>query len=139
MANLTVGDESLLQHAAGFLDPFATLMGMDGMILLAFVLGLPANEIVLPLVLMGYLAAGTPIEPGSLADMRVVFIANGWTPVTALCTALFFLFHWPCSTTLLTVRKETGSWGYTAVCAALPTMLGILLCMLVAALGRIWI
>ncbi|MBQ8351657.1 MAG: ferrous iron transporter B [Clostridia bacterium] len=137
MANVTVGEGSLLQHAAAFLDPFATLLGLDGMILLAFLLGLPANEIVLPLVLMGYLSAGAPVELGSLAEMRAVFVANGWTPVTALCTAVFFLFHWPCSTTLLTVKKETGSWGYTAICAALPTAIGMLLCLLIAAFGRL--
>ncbi len=136
MANITVGGESLLLHAAGFLDPFATLMGLDGVILLAFLLGLPANEIVLPLVMAGYLAAGAPVEIESLHAMRTVFLANGWTPLTALCTAIFFLFHWPCATTLLTVKKETGSWGYTALAALLPTAIGILLCMLVATVGR---
>jgi ferrous iron transport protein B len=139
MANVIVGGESLLFHAASFLDPFASLLGLDGMILLAFILGLPANEIVLPLVLMGYLSAGTPVEMGSIAAMRAVFLENGWTPLTALCTAIFFLFHWPCSTTLLTVKKETGSWGYTALAAALPTVIGMLLCMLVAAVGRIFL
>jgi ferrous iron transport protein B len=76
---------------------------------------------------------------GSIAAMRAVFLENGWTPLTALCTAIFFLFHWPCSTTLLTVKKETGSWGYTALAAALPTVIGMLLCMLVAAVGRIFL
>jgi ferrous iron transport protein B len=139
MANVIVGGESLLFHAASFLDPFASFLGLDGMILLAFILGLPANEIVLPLVLMGYLSAGTPVEMGSIAAMRAVFLENGWTPLTALCTAIFFLFHWPCSTTLLTVKKETGSWGYTVLAAALPTVIGMLLCMLVAAVGRIFL
>jgi ferrous iron transport protein B len=136
MANLTLGGSSLLQHAAAFLDPFATLLGLDGVILLAFLLGLPANEIVLPLILMGYLSAGTPVELGGLSEMRALLVENGWTPVTALCTALFFLFHWPCSTTLLTVKKETGSWRYTALAALLPTAIGILLCMLVAGIAR---
>jgi ferrous iron transport protein B len=139
MANVAVAGESLLLHAAAFLDPFAMLLGLDGMILLAFLLGLPANEIVLPLVLMGYLSAGTPVEIGSTAAMRAVFAENGWTPLTALCTAIFFLFHWPCSTTLLTVKKETGSWGYTVLAAALPTVIGMLLCMMVAAIGRIFL
>lgn len=137
MANLTLGGSSLLQHAAAFLDPFATLLGLDGVILLAFLLGLPANEIVLPLILMGYLSAGTPVELGGLSEMRALLVENGWTPVTALCTALFFLFHWPCSTTLLTIKKETGSWRYTILAALLPTAIGMLLCMLVAGIARV--
>ena len=136
-ANLTVDGTSLLRHFAAFLDPFAALLGLDGMILLAFILGLPANEIVLPLVLMGYLATGAPMELGSLAEMRAVLVANGWTPLTAVCTAVFFLFHWPCSTTLLTVKKETGNWGYTALAAVLPTAIGMLLCLLIASVWRI--
>ncbi len=136
MANLTLGGSSLLQHAAAFFDPFATLLGLDGVILLAFLLGLPANEIVLPLILMGYLSAGTPVELGGLGEMRALLVENGWTPVTALCTALFFLFHWPCSTTLLTIKKETGRWRYTILAALLPTAIGMLLCMLVAGIAR---
>lgn len=136
LGNLSVGGSSLLQYAAAFLDPFAALLGLDGVILLAFILGLPANEIVLPLALMGYMAVGTPIMTVDGAAMQAVFLANGWTPVTALCTAIFFLFHWPCSTTLLTIKKETGSWGYVALAALLPTACGMLLCILVAAAGR---
>lgn len=127
-ANLTVGGETLLSHAAAFLDPFATLLGLDGMILLAFILGLPANEIVLPLVIMGYLSLGSPTELSGMGEMRALFIANGWTVKTALCTAIFFLFHWPCSTTLITVHKETGKWRYTVLAALLPTVVGMLLC-----------
>lgn len=136
LGNLSVGGSSLLQHAAAALDPFASLMGLDGVILLAFLLGLPANEIVLPMTLMGYLAAGSPVTVADGGVMQAVFLENGWTPVTMLCTAIFFLFHWPCSTTLLTIKKETGSWGYTALAALLPTACGMLLCLLVAAVGR---
>jgi ferrous iron transport protein B len=127
-ANLTVDGGTLLSHAAAFLDPFATLLGLDGMILLAFILGLPANEIVLPLVIMGYLSLGSPTELSGMGEMRALFIANGWTVKTALCTAIFFLFHWPCSTTLITVHKETGKWRYTVLAALLPTAVGMLLC-----------
>ena len=129
MANLTVGGTTLLALCAGALDPFARLMGLDGVILMAFILGFPANEIVLPLILMAYLAAGSPVEMTDLAAVREVLVQHGWTARTALCTVLFSLFHWPCSTTLLTVYRETGSRQWTALAAALPTALGVLLCL----------
>ena len=139
LANLQVGDASLLAHAAAFLDPLGRVMGMDGVILLAFLLGLPANEIVLPLAVMLYTAGGSPVEMESVGEMRALFVANGWTVTTALCTAVFFLFHWPCSTTLLSVGRETGKWRYAAVAAALPTALGALLCVLISAFSRLFI
>ena len=129
MANVTLEGASLLHRCAAFLDPFARLMGLDGVILIAFILGLPANEIVIPIILMGYLSESGLTEAAGLTEMRALFVANGWTWATAVCVMLFFLLHWPCSTTLLTVRKETGSWKWTALAAALPTAAGILLCM----------
>ncbi len=138
LANITVGGDSLLQYTAGFLDPFARLMGLDGAILLAFILGFPANEIVLPLILMTYLAQGTVPDTGSLAQIHAILIANGWTWVTAVCTILFSLFHWPCSTTLLTIHKETGSWRWTGLAALLPTLLGMGLCMLINGIAALW-
>ncbi len=130
MANVTLGDVSLLNHAADFLDPFARILGLDGMILIAFILGFPANEIVLPIVMMGYLAQGSLMELGSLTEMQTLLVAHGWTWHTAVCVLLFSLFHWPCSTALWTVKKETGSWGWTALAAVLPTMIGMVLCFL---------
>jgi len=129
MANLRIGDITLLQYCAGFLDPFARLMGLDGVILMAFILGFPANEIVIPIIMMAYLAQGTLTDFGSLAQLRALLVDNGWTWVTAVCTILFFLMHWPCSTTLLTIRKETGSWRWTALAAVLPTAMGVAVCM----------
>ena len=137
MANVTLGGRSLLIHCAAALDPFARLMGLDGVILTAFILGLPANEIVMPIALMAYLAQGTLMEPGSTAEMKRILLENGWTWLTALCTMLFSLFHWPCSTTLATIRRETGSWKWTALAAALPTAIGMALCMLVAGAARL--
>lgn len=134
MANVMVGGSSVLQHCAAFLDPFARLMGLDGVILLAFILGFPANEIVVPLMVMAYMAQESIMEPCSLAQMKTLFVQNGWTWLTAACTALFSMNHWPCSTTLLTVRKETGSWKWTALAAALPTAVGVALCMLLTGL-----
>jgi len=137
LANVTVGDGSLLQHAAGWLDPLGRLMGMDGVILLAFILGLPANEVVLPLVLMMYSAGGVLPGAGHTGDLLGVLTAGGWTPLTAVCTLLFCLFHWPCSTTLLTVRRETGSLRWATLAALLPTLLGMGLCMLLTAAVRL--
>ena len=128
LANLSLDGVSLLQHCANALDPFGRILGLDGVILLAFILGFPANEIVLPLTLMGYLSMGTLVETNSLTDLATVLLANGWTQTTALCFLLFSLFHWPCSTTCLTIHKETASWRWTAVAFVLPTIFGVLLC-----------
>ncbi|MBQ8684505.1 MAG: ferrous iron transport protein B [Clostridia bacterium] len=137
LANIPVGDASLLTCAAGVLDPFARLMGLDGAILLAFILGFPANEIVLPLVLMTYLSGGTLTDATDLSQLYQILTANGWTWHTAACTMVFSLFHWPCSTTLLTIRKETGSWRWTALSALLPTLLGMAVCMLITAVAGV--
>jgi len=131
-ANITIGDVSLLNRMAAFFDPFARLIGLDGVLLMAFVLGFPANEIVMPIAVMAYLSQGSLQEMASAAEMKQIFIANGWTWVTALCTMIFSLFHWPCSTTLMTIRKETGSWKWTAVAFMLPTITGMLLCFIIA-------
>lgn len=137
MANIMIGDQSLLNHCADFLDPFARFIGLDGTILIAFILGLPANEIVVPIIIMAYMAQGSIIELDSLAQMKALFQANGWTWVTAICTMLFSLIHWPCSTTLLTIKKETGSWKWTFYALAIPTVLGIFICALFANITRI--
>lgn len=131
LANLTVGGESLLMHIAGFLDPLGTLMGLDGIILMAFILGFPANEIVLPIILMAYLQSGVLAPMDDKTAILSLLSANGWTVKTAVCMAVFSLFHWPCSTTCLTIKKETGSLKWTAVSILLPTGIGVLLCILV--------
>ena len=129
LANVTISDVSILNYCTDFLDPFARLMGLDGVILMAFILGFPANEIVFPIILMTYMSTGKLIEMNSIVEMREVLIANGWTYVTAICTMMFSLMHWPCSTTCLTIKKETGSLKWTAVSVILPTLCGILVCM----------
>jgi len=128
MANITVGDMSILAHCSGFLDPFAKLLGMDGVILLAFILGFPANEIVVPIIIMAYMSTNTILEMDSLTELKELLVANGWTWVTAVSTMLFCLIHWPCSTTCLTIKKETGSWKWTGLSILLPTIVGILVC-----------
>ena len=137
LANLTVGDVGLLRYISDALDPFARFIGLDGVILIAFILSFPANEIVLPIVVMIYLSQGTLIEFTDLAALRELLTANGWTPLTALCTMLFSLMHWPCSTTLLTIRKETGSLCWTMLAAVLPTAFGLILCAVVAQGARL--
>ena len=136
MANITVGDMSILAHCSGFLDPFAKLLGMDGVILLAFILGFPANEIVVPIIIMAYMSTNTILEMDSLTELKELFVANGWTWVTAVSTMLFCLIHWPCSTTCLTIKKETGSWKWTGLSILLPTAIGILVCFVFATAVR---
>lgn len=134
LANVTIDGGSLLHHTATFLDPFARLMGLDGVILLAFILGFPANEIVIPLIIMMYKATGTLVEANNLGALRELLVQHGWTVNTAISMLLFTLLHWPCSTTLLTIKKETGSIRWTLLAFALPTAIGILACMLFTAL-----
>ena len=137
LANLRVGDTQLLRLLADTLEPAGRFLGMDGVILLAFILGFPANEIVLPIMLMTYLSQGTLVEVQGLDSLRALLVANGWTLTTAACVALFSLFHWPCSTTTLTVYKETHSLKWDAVAVLLPTLTGVTLCALVSALSRL--
>ena len=138
LANITVGDASLLAHCTGFLDPFARLFGLDGVILMAFILGFPANEIVLPIIIMSYMATGSLVEMDNLGALKELLTNNGWTWLTAVCTMLFSLMHWPCSTTCLTIRKETGSLKWTAASVLLPTAAGLLLCGAVAGTARLF-
>ena len=132
MANITIGDMSLLNHCAQFLDPFAKLLGLDGVILIAFILGLPANEIVVPIIIMAYLAQGTILDMSNLVELKALLVQNGWTWITAISTMLFSLMHWPCSTTLMTIKKETGSWKWSIVSFLVPTLIGLLVCFLFA-------
>lgn len=135
LANVSIGEASLLQHCAIFLDPFARLMGLDGVILIAFILGFPANEIVVPIILMMYMATGSLVESQSLEALRTLFVENGWTWQTAISMLLFTMWHWPCSTTLMTIKKETASLKWTALSFVLPTAIGIASCMLFTAIA----
>ena len=136
-ANVQVGGGTVLAHITGFLDPLGRMMGLDGVILMAFVLGWPANEIVVPIMLMAYLSQGTLVEMGELDTVGRLLRQQGWTELTAVCTILFSLFHWPCSTTCLTIAKETGSVKWTVLAVAVPTLVGVCLCILMATVGRL--
>ena len=129
MANIGINGQSLLSIIANFLNPFAKLMGLDGYILTAFILGIPANEIVLPIILMCYLKSGTLVNIEDTIQIGQILIQNGWTMITAMNVMLFTILHFPCATTLLTIKKETGSWKWTAISFAIPTVCGIVLCM----------
>lgn len=131
LANIKVGDTALLAHISDFLDPFGKLIGLDGVIIMAFILGFPANEIVVPIILMSYLAQGSLVELSDNTELWALLVANGWTIKTALCMIIFTLFHFPCATTCMTIKKETGSLKWTLLSFALPTAIGIILCMLV--------
>ena len=128
-AHISWDSISLLSRCAGFVDPFARLMGLDGTILIAFILGLPANEIVVPIIIMAYLSQGSLLELNDLGALKTLLLDNGWTINTAVCTCLFSLMHWPCSTTLLTIKKETGSIRWMLLALLIPTIAGILCCM----------
>ena len=131
MANLTINDISLLNYCTSFLDPFARIIGLDGVILMAFILGFPANEIVIPIIIMSYMSGGSLVEYESLIELKTLLVNNGWTITTAICTMLFTIFHFPCGTTCLTIKKETGSAKWTFVSFVLPTLLGIASCFVV--------
>ena len=129
LANVGINGASLLSIIANFLNPFAKLMGLDGYILTAFILGMPANEIVLPIILMCYLKGGALVNIEDTVQIGQILIQNGWNMLTAMNVMLFTILHFPCTTTLLTIKKETGSWKWTGFAFLIPTVCGIVLCM----------
>lgn len=132
MANFHIGGASLLDLGARTLQPFAHSIGLDGYILMAFILGFPANEIVVPIIIMSYLAGGSLIELDSYSALKGVLVSHGWNWLTAVCVMLFSLMHFPCGTTLWTIRRETQSWKWTMVSFLIPTAAGIVVCFIVA-------
>ena len=128
-ASIGINGESLLSIIANFLDPFANLLGLDGYILTAFIFGIPANEIVLPIILMCYLGGNSLVNMEDTFSIGQILIQNGWTILTAINVMIFTCLHFPCATTLLTIKKETGSLKWTIISFLLPTICGIILCM----------
>ncbi|QEK12835.1 ferrous iron transporter B [Crassaminicella thermophila] len=131
LANVFIKDQSILSYIAEFLQPLGHLIGMDGFILMAFILGLPANEIVLPILIMSYMSKGAMLELDSLKAMGDLLVKNGWTWLTALNVMLFSLLHFPCATTLWTIRKECGSLKWTLFAAIMPTLIAISTCFII--------
>lgn len=138
MANVHVSGQTILQWVTYFVDPLAQLMGLDGTILMAFILGLPANEIVIPIMIMGYLSSSTITDFSSLAEFKQLLLANGWTWLTAMNMLLFTIYHWPCSTTLLTIYKETKSVKWTWMSFIVPTLTGVGVTILTTFLARMF-
>jgi ferrous iron transport protein B len=137
LANIYVGELSILIHMADFFEPLGRAIGLDGFILIAFIAGFPANEIVIPVLLMAYMSTGTLTDFESIDSLRQILISNGWTQLTAINVMLFSLLHWPCSTTLLTIKKETGSLKWTLAAFIIPTGIAFLVCFITANLYRI--
>ncbi|MBQ1275183.1 MAG: ferrous iron transport protein B [Cellulosilyticum sp.] len=131
LAHITLGEHTLLYEMTDFLDPFARLFGLNGIILTAFILGIPANEIIFPIIMMIYMSSNTIMPLLQSHEIKMILLNSDWTPVTALCTLIFLLFHWPCSTTLLTIYKETKSIKWTTIAFLIPTLLGFFLCFVV--------
>lgn len=131
ITNIIIGNNTILNLLSNYLEPIGNLMGLDGVILLSFILGFPANEIVMPIMLMTYLGTGTLTDYDSLSSLKTILLDNGWEFSTAICFLIFTLFHFPCSTTILTIKKETNSWGWTILAFVLPFIIGIILCILV--------
>ena len=137
MGNVQVGDKTLFKICTDFLDPFARVFGLDGVILFAFVLGFPANEIVIPLTVMGYTFGNQLQQLSNIETLREIFLSKGWTIVTAICFLLFTLLHWPCSTTCITIYKETKSFKWTFLSVVIPTLCGLVMCFIVNMLSKI--
>ncbi|QJD87671.1 ferrous iron transporter B [Cohnella herbarum] len=136
LGNIFVGGDSVLNHMAAFFDPFAHLIGLDGFILMAFILGLPANEIVLPILLMGYLSSGALVDAAGLDNIKDVLLQHGWTWLTALNMMLFSLLHYPCGTTLFNIYKETKSLKWAFLSAAIPLAIALAVTFAVAQAAR---
>lgn len=139
LANININGGSLLSLLSNVLDPLGKLLGMDGVILLAFILAFPANEIVIPIIIMSYMSTGNLVDISNLSTLREVLVSNGWTWVTALSVMLFSLMHWPCSTTCLTVKKETSSIKWTILSIVIPTFCGVVICLIFNALVHIFV
>ena len=139
LANINIYDVSILTHITNFLDPFAKIIGLDGVLLTAFILGFPANEIVIPIAMMAYTLSGELEQMNNLIEIKNILILNGWTINTAICTIIFSLMHWPCSTTCLTILKETKSKKWTLISMVLPTICGMIICAVITFVYNIFV
>ena len=135
-ANISINDISLLQYAADLLDPFGQFIGLDGVIVLAFILGFPANETVIPIIIMSYLSEGTLTDYAGYEELFRILQAHGWTQLTVICMIVMTVLHFPCSTTCLTIKKETGSLKWTLLSMLIPTILGVVICAVTAGIYR---
>ena len=138
-ANVYIGNNSILKYCTVFFEPFGEFIGLDGVIVMAFILGFSANETVIPIILMSYTASGTMTNYSGYEQLFSFFSHNGWTTTTAVCMIIMTIMHFPCSTTCLTIKKETGSLKWTLLSMAIPTMCGITLCAIVSHVMKIFV
>ena len=131
LSNVNLNGVTLFNYLADFLDPFGNFIGLDGIILLSFLLGFPANEIVIPIMIMGYMSLGKITDMNDLAMLKELFIDNGWSIITAICVMIFSIFHFPCLTTVLTIKKESGKWFWSLLSILIPFLIGVLLCFMI--------
>ena len=139
LTNIKIYDVNIFNHIATILNPMAVIIGLDGIILASFILGFPANEIVLPIIIMGYMSTGVMIDVNDLSIIKDLLISNGWTIITAICTIIFIVFHFPCSTTMITIYKETKSIKWTIFSFILPLLIGVILCLFIKSVSLIFI
>lgn len=138
LSNININGITILSHITNFLDDFAKIFALDGVILTSFILGFPANEIVIPIMMMGYSNLSVMTEYASLDILKNLFINNGWTYITCICVIIFSLLHFPCATTLISIYKETNSKKWTLISVLIPLSLGLLLCFIVNVFNHIW-
>jgi len=149
VSNITISGTSVAEYFINFLNPFGLLLGLNGIILLAYVVAIPANEIVIPTILMltalmlgveGFgEGAGVMFELDSLLETKALLVAGGWTLLTAVNVMLFSLIHNPCSTTIYTIYKETGDRKWTVISALLPLIMGFVVTFFVAQIWRLFV
>ena len=131
LTNLSINSHSLIYYLTNIMNPFGLIIGLDGVILMSFILGFPANEIVIPVMLMIYLSNNTMLDINNMNEIKNILITNNWTIKTAICMLIFIVFHFPCSTTMLTIKKETSSTKWTLLSFFIPLLIGVILCLIV--------
>ena len=131
LTSLSINSHSLIYYLTNIMNPFGLIIGLDGVILMSFILGFPANEIVIPVMLMIYLSNNTMLDINNMNEIKNILITNNWTIKTAICMLIFIVFHFPCSTTILTIKKETSSIKWTLLSFFIPLLIGVILCLIV--------
>ena len=139
LTNINILGVNILNHISNFLNPIGSFIGLDGVILTSFILGFPANEIVLPIIIMGYMSSNIMLDISDLTIIKDLFINNGWNIITAICMIIFMIFHFPCSTTLITIYKETKSKKWTVLSILLPLIIGVMLCLMIRFISLIFV
>ena len=139
IVNIKINRIPVINYCVQFLEPIAKIIGLDGVIVLAFILALPANEIVIPIIIMAYKSTTVLTDFTNIVQLRDILMNNGWTIITAICFLVVLLFHSPCSTTLITIYKETKSLKTTLLSVIVPVFIGIIFCLIINLISKIYI